>query len=42
MRKKGQEAIGTYLTVKRQLDAYRGNRHAEADQTVQQWRSTIG
>ncbi|RUR05971.1 PLxRFG domain-containing protein [Brucella abortus] len=35
---KGQEAIGTYLTVKRQLDAYRGNRHAEADQTVQQWR----
>lgn len=35
---KGQEAIRTYLTVKRQLDAYRGNRHAEADEVVQQWR----
>ncbi|MRN67953.1 PLxRFG domain-containing protein [Brucella sp. 10RB9213] len=35
---KGQEAIGTYLTVKRQLDAYRGNRHEEADKIVQQWR----
>ncbi|MBJ6722450.1 PLxRFG domain-containing protein [Bacillus sp. PR5] len=35
---KGQEAVGMYLTVKRQLDAYRGNRHAEADQVVKQWR----
>jgi len=30
-------AVGDYLRVKRALDAYRGKKHAEADDVAQQW-----
>ncbi|MCL8000036.1 PLxRFG domain-containing protein, partial [Brucella sp. 21LCYQ03] len=35
---KGHSAINDYLTVKRQLDSYRGRRNEQADKIVQQWR----
>lgn len=35
---KGHTAIADYLTVKRQLDSYRGRRNEQADNIVQQWR----
>nr|WP_278422976.1 PLxRFG domain-containing protein [Brucella anthropi]DAM62828.1 MAG TPA: Type I restriction enzyme [Caudoviricetes sp.] len=35
---KGHTAIADYLTVKRQLDSYRGRRNEQADKIVQQWR----
>ena len=33
----GMVAVDAYLKVKRQLDAYRGRKHAEADEVAQQW-----
>lgn len=32
-----KDAVKAYMKLKRSMDAYRGERHAEADQTAQKW-----
>jgi|GEM_PF-260992 len=42
LRRPSMTAIKDYLSVKRAMDAYRGDRHSEANDVAQKWLSVIG
>ena len=42
LRRPNMTAIKEYLLVKRAMDAYRGDRHSEANEVAQKWLSVIG